>query len=51
LVAATATVSGKTSSISVKNLGFDEPTMGAKAAALSLMSLSVESFEDFRKLC
>lgn len=50
LVAATATVSGKTSSISVKNIGFDEPTMGAKAAALSLMSLSVESFEDFRKL-
>lgn len=49
LVAATATVSGKVSSISVKNIGFNEPTMGAKAAALSLMSLSVESFEEFTK--
>lgn len=50
LVAATATVAGKTSSVNVKNIGFNEPTMAAKAAELSLMELSVENFDKFRKL-
>lgn len=48
LVAAAATVSGKTSTVSVKNLGFAEPTMGTKAAALSSMELSVENFGRFK---
>lgn len=50
LVAAAATVSGKSSSISVSNLGFDEPTMALKANELSSISLSVENFAEFTKI-
>lgn len=50
MVAATATVSGKSSSLKVKNFGFNDPLMAVKANELSSMQLSVENFEKFRTL-
>jgi len=47
LVAAAATVSGKSSAVSVKNIGFDDDTMSTKALALSGMELSVSNYADF----
>lgn len=50
LIAASATVAGKSSSVSVKNIGFNDPAMASKAAAMSAISLSVESYSEFSKL-
>lgn len=50
LIAASATVAGKSSSVSVKNIGFNDSEMASKAAAMSAIPLSVESYNEFTKL-
>lgn len=50
LVAASATIAGKTSTIGVKNIGFNDSNMAAKAATLSQIQFSVEKYDEFMKL-
>ncbi|NHZ36701.1 hypothetical protein [Massilia rubra] len=50
VVAASATMAGKTSTVSVKNIGFDDPAMRLKAVAMSSINLDVGTYAEFSKL-
>jgi hypothetical protein len=50
VVAASATIAGKSSTINVKNIGFNDSGMALKAVAMSSLSLDVGSYTEFTRL-
>lgn len=50
VVAASATMAGKASTVRVKNIGFNDPVMAQKAVAMSAIQLDVGTYAEFNKL-